>query len=110
MIFLFRWFEKNQKQQAQTTRDATRIRRAINKTSKTFTESKMKTVKDLAQERYPGETFDYALPHSWLSECLEKGLDPRGQMVWLYDSDGGIMGRPAPLTSEGDKILSVLAR
>ena len=81
MIFLFRWFEKNQKQQAQTTRDATRIRRAINKTSKTFTESKMKTVKDLAQERYPG-----------------------------YDSDGGIMGRPAPLTSEGDKILSVLAR
>jgi hypothetical protein len=108
MIFIFRWFEKNQKEQARTARDASRVRRAITNTSKTFTESKMKTVKDLAQERYPGETFDFALPYPWLRQCLDKGLDPRGHVCWLYDDAGGVMGRPAPLTPEGDKIVGVL--
>ena len=110
MIFLFRWFEKNQQAQARNIRDSSRIRRAIGRTSKIFSESKMKTVKDLAQERYPGDTFDYALPHPWLRECMDQGLDPRGHVVWLYDDDGGIAGRPAPITKEGDKIVSVLAR
>ena len=53
----------------------------------------MKTVKDLAQERYPGETFDFALPYPWLRSCLDKGLDPRGHVCWLYDDAGGGMGR-----------------
>ena len=108
MFFALRWLEKNQKARARTARDATRVRRAISKTSKTFTESGMKTVKDLAQERYPGETFDFALPYPWLRQCLEQGLDPQGHVCWLYDDAGGVMGRPAPLTSEGDKIVGVL--
>lgn len=67
----------------------------------------MQTVSDVAAERYPGLTYDHALPEGWVVKAFHKGFDPRGHFVWLYDD---YVGRPAPITDEGDRIVSLLAR
>ena len=65
------------------------------------------TVGEAAEARYSGLTYDHALPQGWVDQCCDKGLDPRGHFVWLYDD---YVGRPAPITGEGDRIVSLLAR
>jgi len=65
------------------------------------------TVGEAAQARYDGLTYDHALPQGWVDACCNKGLDPRGHFVWLYDD---YVGRPAPITDDGDRIVSLLAR
>ena len=68
---------------------------------------KMQTRGEAAEARYAGLTYDHALPQGWVDACCDKGLDPRGHFVWLYDD---YVGRPAPITGEGDRIVSLLAR
>ncbi len=70
-------------------------------------EQNMKTVSEAASERYPGATFDCALPQGWVDDCCDRGLDPRGHFVWLYADD--VFGKPAPITAEGERIASVLS-
>lgn len=67
----------------------------------------MQTIGEAAIARYEGQTYDHALPQGWVDACCERGLDPRGHFVWLYDD---YVGRPAPVTEEGDRICSLLAR
>ena len=45
----------------------------------------MQTVGEAASARYEGQTYDHALPQGWVDACCERGLDPRGHFVWLYD-------------------------
>ena len=71
----------------------------------TLGDSGMKTKGECAVERYPNETYDAALPQSWVDYCFTNGVDPRPHFVWLYDS---VLGRPAPITPEGDKMLEQL--
>ena len=65
------------------------------------------TVGEAAEARYQGLTYDCALPQGWVDECVSKGMEPRGHFVWLYDD---WVGRPAPITAEGDRICSLPAR
>lgn len=67
----------------------------------------MQTVGEAAQGRYPGKTYDCSLPQGWVDACTQRGLDPRGHFVWLYDD--GDWGLPAPITETGDRITRVLA-
>lgn len=62
---------------------------------------------EAAEQRYSGLNYDHALPQGWVDACCEKGMDPRGHFVWLFDD---YVGRPAPITEEGDRIASLLAR
>ena len=69
-----------------------------------------KTVTELADEKLPRELwkkYDTAMPQPWVNQMIDLGADPRGQMVWLYDSEGAIFGRPYPLT-EAAKIMILL--
>ena len=70
-------------------------------------EEKMQTRGEAAEARYAGQTYDHALPDGWVDACKERGLDPVGHFVWLYDD---WVGRPAPITDEGERIVSLLAR
>lgn len=72
-----------------------------------YWEKKMQTRGEAAEARYAGQTYDHALPQGWVDACCEKGLDPRGHFVWLYDD---YVGRPAPITGDGDRMVSLLAR
>ena len=57
------------------------------------------TVGQAAERMWPGVTFDYALPQRWVNEqTLERGWDPRGQVVWAYTLECN--GFPLPLTVE----------
>ena len=67
----------------------------------------MKTKGELAEARYGKQTFDFALPQGWVDACRDRGYEVVPHFVWLYDD---YVGRPAPLTDEGDRILSLLAR
>ena len=69
--------------------------------------TQMQTVGEAAEARYSGLNYDHALRQGWVDQCCDKGLDPRGHFVWLYDD---YVGRPAPITDEGDRIVSLLAR
>lgn len=52
---------------------------------------------DLAS-MYDIGTYDYALPQGWVDECMEKGFDPRGVVVWAYP-----LSMPYPLTIEAEE-------
>ena len=67
----------------------------------------MKTVNQLAEETYPGDTFDTALPQDWVNAMRERGLDVRGNFVTLYP----FVGVPymARITDQGIRIAAVVA-
>lgn len=65
------------------------------------------SVGELAEQLYPGETIDTALPQPWVDWCMSRGFDPRGQVVWWMNS---IVGQPAPLTVEAALGLAALTR
>lgn len=47
-----------------------------------------------------GNSFDTALPQSWVDECISiYKFDPRSQVVWYY-GPGDCFGKPFPLTRE----------
>jgi hypothetical protein len=60
------------------------------------------TVGEAAAKRYPGVTYDCALPQAWVNQCLEAGFDPRGHFVWGYPEGGSLLGEPLPITPEGE--------
>ena len=55
------------------------------------------TKKELADSIYGHLTYDLALPQSFVDYCLERGFDPRPDIVWLY-APNDLIGFPAPLT------------
>lgn len=59
---------------------------------------------ELAEQRYPGMTFDCALPQDWV-DSLKAGFSDLviGHFVWLYP-EGSVFGIPAPVTVQGDVI------
>jgi len=67
------------------------------------------TVDQLAQRRYPGVTYDTALPHTWVTKMQERGFDPRGHFITLYPRDSGPFGYMAPITDEGVRIAALVA-
>jgi len=64
---------------------------------------------DVAKKRYEGIPFDSELPEHWVEACRERGFEPLGHFVWLYDTDS-FLGRPAPVSLEGDRIVGLLAK
>lgn len=64
---------------------------------------------EAAEARYSGMTYDHALPDSWVQYTRTNGHEVVGHFVWLYDGDS-LGGRPAPITPEGDVMMSLLAR
>lgn len=70
------------------------------------------TKKELAEKMIPVEfhnKFDYALPQNWVDEAqaLAEFVHVASHFVWLYDTRGGIFGRPFPLTVDGANLISV---
>jgi hypothetical protein len=59
------------------------------------------------QALFPDHRYSYALPKSWALECARKGFDVTGHFVWLFDDP---VGRPAPITEQGEVMLSKLCR
>ena len=54
--------------------------------------------------------FDCAVPQPWADHVKKiTGVYPCGFTVWLYDEQGGIFGRPYPLTCEGARVLGQYA-
>ncbi len=52
------------------------------------------------------ETFDYALPQTWVDEVSKKtGDEIAPHFVWLYDKEGGLFGRPSSISLKGNRIL-----
>lgn len=72
--------------------------------------SKEEMVKKLGIEKLPGyRAHDYALPHPWCEDVLEKtGHWPPDVMIWLYDEKAPIFGRPYPLNILGWVILRMI--
>lgn len=110
MIFLLGWLEKRLKVPDVEPKQQPYFRYPMPDPYHGFfknKEKKMQTVGEAAKARYDGLTYDHALPQGWVDACCDKGLDPRGHFVWLYDN---FSGRPASITDEGDRIVSLLAR
>lgn len=47
---------------------------------------------EAAEQRYAGQNYDHALPQGWVDACCEKGMDPRGHFVWLFDQSIELSG------------------
>ena len=62
---------------------------------------------ELAEERYPGVTFDCALPQTWVNQMDERGFDVRGHFVTLYPDEG--VDYMAPITAEGIRMAAIIA-
>lgn len=58
---------------------------------------------ELAEQRYPGMTFDCALPQGWVDQVNQQVSNVVGHFVWLYPK-GNLFGIPAPVTELGDVI------
>ncbi len=67
----------------------------------------MKNTSQLAEEKYPGDVFDTALPQNWVNAMHERGFDVRGHFVTLYP----FVGVPymAPVTDQGIRMAAVIA-
>jgi len=53
------------------------------------------------------ETFDYALPLTWVNEAKEIiGEDVVPHFVWIYEK-GSLAGRPFPITEKGKELLAI---
>jgi hypothetical protein len=67
----------------------------------------MTTVNQAAEERYPGKTFDTALPQQWVDAMSERGFDVRRNFVTLYPKDS--VAYMAPITTEGIRMAAIVA-
>lgn len=65
------------------------------------------TVGEMAELKYPGETYDTALPQQWVDKMRERGFDPRGHFVTLYPKSG--LAYMAPITDEGVRMAAIIA-
>jgi hypothetical protein len=57
---------------------------------------------------FPDLTYDEDLPQEWANAVQQRGLDPRGHVVWAYPK-GYLMGYPMPKDGVGITILGKLA-
>ncbi len=49
-------------------------------------------------------TFDWAVPHAWFEDVLNKGLpNPAGHVIWFYGDS--TCGRPVGIDTIGDNIV-----
>jgi len=67
----------------------------------------MTTVNQAAEERYPGVTFDTALPQQWVNIMANRGFDVRRNFVTLYPKDS--VAYMAPITTEGIRMAAIVA-
>lgn len=53
-------------------------------------------------------TYDTALPQGWVDDVEDKtGQNPCPHFVWSYQEEGGVWGRPFPITEAGKLILKI---
>lgn len=66
---------------------------------------------ELAEQMYPGLTYDCSLPQWWVDDVQGLGFceHPAGIFVWGY-AEGDTMGAPWPLTVEAVQVLTKIAR
>ena len=74
-------------------------------------DSQPKTVSELAEAKYPGRTYDTALPIQWVKQMQERGFDPVGNFVALYPKpEDQMLGfYMAPITPEGEEMAARVA-
>ena len=73
------------------------------------------TKQEMVERMDIDDSFDYALPQKWVDKTqgIVNGsslpsVNVVQHFIWLYDLEGGISGRPFPLTMTGEKILNFL--
>ena len=66
-----------------------------------------RTFNELAEQTYPGVTFDTALPQQWVNVMAERGFDVRRNFVTLYPEDS--VAYMAPITTEGIRMAAIVA-
>ena len=66
-----------------------------------------RTFNELAEQTYPGVTFDTALPQQWVNRMAYRGFDVRGHFVTLYPKDS--IAYMAPITAEGIRMAAIIA-
>jgi len=64
---------------------------------------------ELAEHKYPGKTFDTALPQEWVNRMQARGFDPRGHFVTLYPGGSAMASYMAPVTQEGIEMAAMVA-
>jgi hypothetical protein len=62
---------------------------------------------EIADAMFPNETFDCALPQSWLHAMRARGFDAAPHFVMLYPKDGNEYC--APITPEGIRMAAIVA-
>lgn len=67
------------------------------------------TVTEAAEARYPGRTFDTALPQQWVNRMTERGFDPLGHFVTLYPTGNMVGFYMAPITDAGVEMAARVA-
>jgi len=66
-----------------------------------------RTFNELAEQTYPGVTYDTALPQPWVNLMRDRGFDVRGHFVTLYSKD--TVPYMAPITDEGIRMAAIVA-
>ena len=65
----------------------------------------MRTMRDAVESLNLKATFDYAVPQQWWDDVYKKtGMGVSG-VVWLYDDEAPIFGRPYSVTLYGWMVL-----
>lgn len=53
-------------------------------------------------------SFDWGLPQEWWQEMLDiTEQNPAGHIVWLYDEQASVFGRPYPITLLGWQLMRI---
>jgi len=68
-----------------------------------------RTFNELAEQTYPGVTFDTALPQQWVNRMADRGFDVRGHFVTLYPTSSMFGFYMAPVTNEGIEMAARVA-
>ena len=67
------------------------------------------TFQELADSRLKDKTYDWAIPQLWFNFALKvSNNNPSGHVVWLYDEQARIGGRPFGLTLLGWMIIRMV--
>lgn len=67
------------------------------------------TVEELAEAKYPGRTYDTALPQLWVDKMNNRGFDPRGHFITMYPGGSAMAAYMAPITPEGIEMAAIVA-
>ena len=54
--------------------------------------------------------YDWAMPQEWFNKASKlTGHNPSGHVVWLYDEQARVFGRPYGLTDMGQWIVKAMS-